>query len=103
MKTINPLTSACRHCRYYQPEGRRGGMCQRLGAPVQSTWEACALAIPAFATTWEDMEGIKILSNPAPVLVSSPLVSTLSMSQIELGESEVDRAPVQRKEEPLLV
>jgi len=50
MKTSPALTSACRCCRYYNPEGRRGGMCQQLSAPVQGTWKACSLAIPAFAT-----------------------------------------------------
>jgi hypothetical protein len=74
-----------------------------LGASVQSTWKACALAIPTFATTWEDMEEMMILSNPAPVLASSSLASTPSGSQIELGESEIDRVLAQRKEEPLLV
>ncbi|MDB9311537.1 hypothetical protein PN462_00380 [Spirulina sp. CS-785/01] len=42
------LTSTCRCCHYYQPEGRRGGMCQQLGAPVKGCWEACSLAAHPF-------------------------------------------------------
>ncbi|MCZ2201576.1 hypothetical protein [Cylindrospermopsis raciborskii] len=56
MKPINPLASACRYCRHYQPEGRRGGNCSQLSAPVQGCWKACSLAVPAFAPTWESLE-----------------------------------------------
>jgi hypothetical protein len=56
MKPITHLASACRYCRHYQPEGRRGGNCQKLGAPVQGTWKACNLALPAFAPSWETLE-----------------------------------------------
>ncbi|MGF1480091.1 MAG: hypothetical protein ACFB4I_11450 [Cyanophyceae cyanobacterium] len=41
-------TSACRYCRFYRPEGRRGGTCQRLGVPVQANWKACSLGSPPF-------------------------------------------------------
>lgn len=54
MKTVN-LTSACRYCRYYQPEGRRGGMCEQLGVPVQACWSACSMASPPF-TSWKTLE-----------------------------------------------
>ncbi|QZZ22278.1 hypothetical protein J5X98_07785 [Leptothermofonsia sichuanensis E412] len=49
---------ACRHCRYYLPEGRRGGYCQQLNVAVQSGWKACSLAIPPFAPAWENLEQI---------------------------------------------
>ncbi len=54
MKT--PLTSACRHCRHYTPEGRRGGVCDLLSVPVQSQWKACSLAVSAFGLSWENIE-----------------------------------------------
>lgn len=60
MKTPNCLTSACRYCRFYQPEGRRGGHCQQLGAPVRGSWKACSLAIPPFAPSWETLEAMMI-------------------------------------------
>lgn len=58
MKERNFLTSACRFCRSYRPEGRRGGDCKRLGVPVQGSWEACAFAAPPFGTTLEKLEDI---------------------------------------------
>ncbi|MEH2382294.1 MAG: hypothetical protein V7K27_25970 [Nostoc sp.] len=71
MKPIKFLASACRYCRHYQPEGRRGGMCQQLGAPVQATWKACSLALPPFAPTWETLEDAWSLPDAAPALTSS--------------------------------
>jgi len=58
MKTANLMTSSCRYCRYYQAEGRRGGMCQQLSVPVQAEWTACVLAARPFATTWENLEDL---------------------------------------------
>lgn len=55
MKTLNFPTSACRLCRHYQPQGRRGGTCEQLGVPVRANWQACSLAIPPFTTSWEKM------------------------------------------------
>jgi hypothetical protein len=56
MKT--PLTSACRHCRHYTPEGRRGGICALLSVPVQSQWKACSLAVSPFGQSWENIAEI---------------------------------------------
>lgn len=58
MKTLNFPASACRYCRHYCVEGRRGGMCQQLGVPVRGNWKACSLALPPFAPSWESMEEI---------------------------------------------
>lgn len=58
MNSLNFPTSACRYCRYYQVEGRRGGMCQQLSVPVRGGWKACSLALPAFATSWKNLEAI---------------------------------------------
>lgn len=62
MKTLNFPTSACRYCRYYQPEGRRGGVCQQLSVPVRGSWKACSLALAPFAPTWE---GIRVILEDA--------------------------------------
>lgn len=64
MNQINFSTSACRHCRHYEPQGRRGGDCQMLGVSVQSTWKACALAAPPFKTTLTKLEDIFQLAKP---------------------------------------
>lgn len=78
MKPIKFLASACKYCRHYQPEGRRGGTCQQLGAPVQATWKACSLALPPFAPSWETLEDAWSLPDVSPVLTSShSLVSDL--------------------------
>ncbi|MGD1917481.1 MAG: hypothetical protein ACFCAD_00535 [Pleurocapsa sp.] len=58
MKEINFSTSACRYCRFYKPEGRRGGSCNMLGVPVQSSWKACTFASPPFETTLKKLEDI---------------------------------------------
>ncbi|MFE4107411.1 hypothetical protein [Almyronema epifaneia] len=50
MRTARIGTSSCCCCRFYTPEGRRGGQCGKLNVPVRSSWKACCLAIPAFAT-----------------------------------------------------
>jgi hypothetical protein len=52
----NCLTSACRYCRFYRPEGLHRGACQQLSVSVNSDWKACQLALPAFASTWENAE-----------------------------------------------
>lgn len=82
MKTANSLTSACRYCRYYQPEGRRGGMCDQLGVPVQSNWTACALATPPFTSSWKSLEEILLLEN------SLSLKNTEDCPSIEASASE---------------
>ncbi|MEM0979786.1 MAG: hypothetical protein AAGH78_05875 [Cyanobacteria bacterium P01_H01_bin.58] len=41
--------SCCQRCRYYTPEGRRGGHCEQLSVPVQGKWSPCPLAAPFFA------------------------------------------------------
>ena len=56
MTNKNCLASACRYCRFYQPEGLRGGNCQQLGVSVHSDWSACQLALPAFASSWNNAE-----------------------------------------------
>ncbi|MFM9264117.1 hypothetical protein [Tychonema sp. BBK16] len=55
-----PLTSACRHCRHYLPEGRRGGVCQQLSVPVQGQWKACSLAVSPFGSSWNNIEELPL-------------------------------------------
>ena len=64
MKEINFSTSACRYCRFYKPEGRRGGSCQMLGVPVESSWKACTFASHPFETTLKKLENIFHLETP---------------------------------------
>ncbi|NJL81149.1 MAG: hypothetical protein HC836_25425 [Richelia sp. RM2_1_2] len=68
MKSTQISTSACRNCRYFSPEGRRGGVCQQLGAPVRGSWKACSLAASPFAPSWESLEDALSLPDATPVL-----------------------------------
>jgi hypothetical protein len=64
-----PITTACRCCRFYTPEGRRGGNCSQLGVSVRGCWQACAFALPPFAPSWEhNTDGITILQ-PTDIIV----------------------------------
>lgn len=83
MKTSNFLTSACRLCRYYQSEGRRGGMCQQLGAPVRGSWNACKLALPAFAPSWETIEDVLVWQNEKLKLDNTFATTSLDRSHVD--------------------
>lgn len=56
MESLNSPATTCQHCRHYTPQGRRGGMCQRLSVPVTSSWKSCPLMVPPFAPSWERLE-----------------------------------------------
>jgi hypothetical protein len=69
-------TSSCRLCRYYLPEGRRGGMCQKLSVPVESNWKACFLASLPFSNSWESLEEIIHLEHSFALKCSSTCLSS---------------------------
>jgi hypothetical protein len=62
---------ACRFCKHYSPEGRRGGVCQVLNVPVQGQWTACPLMVLSLSEVW----GHAVVELPQPVLTRSPLKS----------------------------
>ncbi|MEG4576566.1 hypothetical protein QUA56_28400 [Microcoleus sp. N3A4] len=76
MKTS--LTSACRHCRHYSPEGRRGGVCDLLSVPVQSQWKACSLAVSPFGASWENIEEIGLWQEQTLTLPEAAVTVTVS-------------------------
>jgi hypothetical protein len=90
MKDRNCLTSACRYCRFYQPEGLHRGACGQLNVVVQSDWKACQLALPAFANTWENAKELTqancqpelspVAHSPAELSTASLTASTSSLS-----------------------
>lgn len=89
MKTANFMTSSCRYCRYYQAEGRRGGLCNQLSVPVRGEWKACALAARPFATAWENLEDVVRLEqslalsyNNERVTEEAPEVTSMESSAI---------------------
>lgn len=83
MRTTNHFPSVCRHCRHYAPEGRRGGMCQKLSAPVRGDWQACCLANSPFMPTWESWEAITLLESSSFQAVKSTQKSS-SPSEVEI-------------------
>ncbi len=84
MKTLNPLVSACRYCHYYKLEGRRGGTCQLLGGAVHGGWKACAMMLPAFAPSWENLENMMNLPDAIPAVAEPrPLVCAIAHPSLE--------------------
>ena len=78
MKTANFITSSCRYCRYYQSEGRRGGICRQLNVPVQGQWSACAVAARPFAATWQGLEDVVHLEHSyALTEIEMPMEETI--------------------------
>jgi hypothetical protein len=72
--------SACRHCQFYKPEGRRGGHCQQLDVPVQGQWQACSLSLPPFAQRSSSPKLTGSIPLPSIPLPSLPLVVPLQVS-----------------------
>lgn len=65
MKCSDSPVSACRHCRHYVPEGRRGGACGQLNdVLVQGSWKACSLALPVFIANWQFERIMTLQSEP---------------------------------------
>ena len=82
MNKANFLASTCRFCSFYQPEGRRGGSCQKLNVPVESNWSACALSSLPFTQAWENLEDIIYLEHSL-LLDCSEENSSLEIYEVE--------------------
>lgn len=89
MNNQNCLTSACRYCRFYRPEGLRGGACQQLSVSVHSDWPACQLALPAFASAWNNVEELASANRQveAPQILLNQELSPVN--RLELSPSYV--------------
>lgn len=82
MKNKKFSTSACRYCRFYEPEGRRGGSCQILGVPVQSSWKACSIASPPFENTLKKLEDIFQLETSISLDSPERIIPQVSQSNL---------------------
>ncbi len=51
---LTPGGFDCRHCNYFLPQGRRGGMCQRLSVLVSGNWPACSAGELALSPVREE-------------------------------------------------
>lgn len=92
--TVNPVASACRSCRYYTPEGRRGGNCQQLGVTVRGGWKACSLALPPFAPSQEGIEEVLIWHKEMLILQEA---LPLEGSELEVSAPESVCTPTPKK------
>ena len=81
---MDRLASHCRYCRFYTPEGRRGGQCAQLGVNVSGSWQSCDLSIAPFAPSWESSEPFPSLRQGRPLKeaghVSPPVRSVQAMT-----------------------
>jgi hypothetical protein len=57
VESLRAPALGCRCCHYYAPEGRRGGQCKKLGAPVRGSWAACSLIVPSFTPAYRERLG----------------------------------------------
>ncbi|MEN9568214.1 MAG: hypothetical protein RLZZ69_3410 [Cyanobacteriota bacterium] len=89
MKERNFSTSACRFCRFYESEGRRGGSCQMLGVPVQSSWKACNFACSPFDTTLQKLEDIFQLETPIALDSPERIIPQIADNQIKSDRSQL--------------
>jgi hypothetical protein len=87
MKPDNDCNFACRHCKFYNPEGRRGGMCSQLGVSVKAEWKSCHLATPAFDSQWQTIPEIVLLEKSFSLGCATPQVY-LEVESNSLAENE---------------
>ncbi len=90
MNNQNCLTSACRYCRFYRPEGLRGGACQQLGVSVHSEWPACQLALPAFASAWNNVEELASANRQIEIPQVLQTQELSPIARLELSSSSVN-------------
>ena len=102
MNTMIPTTSACRYCRFYTPEGRRGGICEQLGVSVRGCWNACALALPPFAPSWESAETILSWKTSENLAVDDLAKSKDYDYKSHLITSETEKITVREKQTAIL-
>jgi hypothetical protein len=91
MTIQNCITSACRYCRFYTPEGLHGGACQQLSVSVRSDWKACQLGLPAFANTWENAEQLAVANRqPLPRFVQPKELANAVAAELNLPALSVN-------------
>lgn len=77
--------SFCRCCRYYEPEGQRGGFCQLLDAPVKGAWTACHLAASPFGCSYSEALRESNLLDKNPLTLEEAAKSQLAKLESSLG------------------
>ncbi len=65
MSKLQSDVKACRFCKHYNPEGRRGGSCSALNVSVEAGWRSCNLALSPFNSIWDQGEVLPRLEQEA--------------------------------------
>jgi hypothetical protein len=85
-KNTSEISNAvCRNCRFYQPNGHRGGICEQFNVPVSGAWSTCQLALPAFVPSWKTLEDLPAEKALLPVVAeekSLPIRRSAPVSQL---------------------
>lgn len=92
MKSNNYFASACRYCRFYHPEGRRGGMCSQLNVLVKAHWKACQFSSPAFKPDWQTLPEIAMLEKSFSLGCATPSANLETESQAIKGNQDNSEA-----------
>jgi hypothetical protein len=74
-------TAVCRNCRFYEPNGHRGGVCSQFQVPVSGSWSTCKLAMPAFVPDWHVLEDLP-MQEASSAVVKSRVVSNQTISEV---------------------
>ncbi len=98
MKSTQCRVSFCSRCRFYDSEGRRGGLCGQLGVPVKGGWAPCSLALPVFSDAPVDLQPRGFLPQPieldfAEVMLDAALLEAVLDVPSAPGCQAVDVKP----------
>lgn len=98
MKSTHCRVSFCSRCRFYDSEGRRGGVCGQLGVPVKGGWAACSLALPVFSDLPVDLQPRGFLPQPieldfAEVMLDAALLEAVLDVPSVYGYQAADAKP----------
>ncbi len=88
MKANNYPASACRYCRFYNPEGRRGGVCSQLNVLVKAHWKSCQFACSAFNNDWETSPEIAILEKSFTLGCATPSASLETENDVVTNQKD---------------
>ncbi|MBV5259551.1 hypothetical protein FLX56_14105 [Synechococcus moorigangaii CMS01] len=72
MKPQNCSISTCKHCRCFQAEGRRGGICKRFETFAAGDWASCAFALPIFEGDWDSPSDLLLLEKSFSLEFTAP-------------------------------
>lgn len=61
-----------------------GGACEQLSVSVQSDWAACQLALPAFASSWNNVEELATANwQELPQVIHSKELASAARMELE--------------------